>query len=251
MMKIVIASVLFAIVSVSCSRSGTSNTQVETKVSEARNGQEDGLSQLAKHCNSGKVKGIDLSHFSGDIDWERLLQEQQPKFVFLKTSEGIDLPDTRFHQNFKAAKKYDVVIGGYHFFVTADSAEDQFALVQAQTKSLSFDLPFVVDIEHIGHGTPKNFKKEFVKFLNLLENHFERPPIIYTSPKFWAHHVDLNIHRYPLWIAQYEVEKPDLPSSKHHWLFWQFKGEVRLPSVEKDVDLSYFNCDWKESSTKH
>lgn len=201
-----------------------------------------GIEQLKKACVNGPVKGIDVSHFTGEIDWPTLKKNQRIDFVMVKVSEGIDMPDETFHKNFENARAHGLAVGGYHFYITADSAVDQLALIKKHIGKKQFDLPFVVDVEHIGHGTKKGFKNELKLFLKLVEEYFGETPIVYTSPNFWRHKMKLDIHKYPLWIAQYGVKKPVLPRTEREWVFWQYEGEKRLASVEKDVDFSYFNC---------
>ena len=65
------------------------------------------------------IHGIDVSHYQGNIDWQRLTQTRQSQFpihfIFMKASEGGDYGDRVFQANFDSAKAYGFIRGAYHF----------------------------------------------------------------------------------------------------------------------------------------
>lgn len=50
------------------------------------------------------IRGVDLSHYQGDVDWQVLSQEGI-QFAFIKATEGSSSIDPNFHQNFQRAIK--------------------------------------------------------------------------------------------------------------------------------------------------
>ena len=54
------------------------------------------------------VHGIDVSHYQGRIDWEKLLLTNETdypiQFIFMKATEGRMLADDAFEQNFALAR---------------------------------------------------------------------------------------------------------------------------------------------------
>ena len=56
----------------------------------------------------GTVRGIDISHYQQDIDWERVrnasIQGSPVRFVFIKATEGTDKFDPNFNLNFYQAR---------------------------------------------------------------------------------------------------------------------------------------------------
>ncbi len=48
------------------------------------------------------VTGVDLSHYQGEVDWERLSQEPIT-FAYIKATEGSSHVDSRFAQNWEGA----------------------------------------------------------------------------------------------------------------------------------------------------
>ena len=50
------------------------------------------------------VKGIDISRYQGDIDWDVLSKEDHVQFAFIKATEGSTYQDDLFTQNWEAAE---------------------------------------------------------------------------------------------------------------------------------------------------
>ena len=71
----------------------------------------------------GDVRGIDISHYQEDIDWDRLrnaeLNGVPIRFIFIKATEGTNIIDENFNHNFYHARGNGFVRGAYHFFSTS------------------------------------------------------------------------------------------------------------------------------------
>ena len=70
------------------------------------------------------VKGVDVSSYQGEINWE-ILSEQNISFAFIKATEGSSLVDKNFAYNFEEAKKTSIAVGAYHFFSYDSKGETQ------------------------------------------------------------------------------------------------------------------------------
>ena len=67
---------------------------------------------------------------------------------------------------------------------------------------------------------------------------------IYTSQYMWDTSIGSPVlGKYKLWVANYQVEKPNLPKKGlwEDWWLWQFTNKGRLDGVGVNLDLSYFN----------
>ncbi|MCH8331531.1 MAG: lysozyme, partial [Bacteroidetes bacterium] len=60
------------------------------------------------------VRGIDISHHQGEIDWGQITEPLD--FVFIKATEGQNFNDTRFKDNWGNARKHGYKVGAYHFY---------------------------------------------------------------------------------------------------------------------------------------
>ncbi|HSR49880.1 MAG TPA: GH25 family lysozyme [Acidobacteriota bacterium] len=186
-------------------------------------------------------KGVDVSRFSGQIDWQQVAQEGFG-FAVSKATEGVDLKDSTFDAHWQGIKEAGLLRGAYHFYVTEDPPEDQAKWFIENVQLEPGDLVPVVDIELIGHDTKlEGLPQRLRTFVELIEAHYGVKPIIYTSPNFWDKHFKEAFHEHPLWIAEYGVTEPRVPQGWPTWHLWQHQGDVNIPGIEKDADLTRGN----------
>lgn len=181
--------------------------------------------------------GIDISHHSGDVDWVEV-HAGGVHFAYVKATEGVDDADPMFEQHWARLKELEIPRGAYHFYVTEDDPEEQAAFFLSRIEQDPGDLPPVVDIELIGHGTTGELAPKLRRFLEIVEQSLGIKPAIYTSPVFWDQHLDDSFGDHPLWIAEYGVEAPRLPAGWERWALWQYAGDASVDGVAKAADLS-------------
>ncbi|UCH94112.1 MAG: glycoside hydrolase family 25 protein [Candidatus Aminicenantes bacterium] len=194
------------------------------------------------------IKGIDVSHFSGSVDWQKV-KPAGYTFAFAKATEGVDFMDPTFQDHWQEIKKAGLIRGAYHFYVTEDDPELQADFFIKNVSLRPGDLLPALDIESIGKGTKPGLVQRLKKFLGILEKHYGVKPIIYTGPKFWNSHLNDHFGAYPLWIAEYGVNEPVNPKGWKEWHLWQWKENATVPGVEKGADLSIFNHKEKDFSS--
>jgi len=185
---------------------------------------------------------IDVSEHSGAINWTEF-DRNRFSFVYLKASEGIDLVDSAFQNHWLELKRLGIPRGAYHFFVTEDDPVVQAEFFIQTVGDDHGELLPVLDIELIGHGTRGDLAKKVRIFLELVEKKYRVKPIIYTSPNFWDKHIRSDFSAYPLWVAEYGVDKPRLPHGWTGWMIWQYKENLALDWVEKGADISRVHSD--------
>lgn len=199
--------------------------------------------------------GIDISHHNaGDIVWDSLyvLTDKRGKtirdhhlakdirpvsFVFIKATEGVSMVDKDFKRNWQDAGRSGLRRGAYHFFRSSKDGEAQARLFIKTVGDLRFkDLPPVLDIETIHRGgSMKKLNEEALKWLETIEGHYGKKPIVYTGSSFARDWLSKRItDNYPVWIAHYEKDRPDLDG----WIFWQFTDKAVVKGVPGPVDLS-------------
>lgn len=236
---IVMTLAIGILLATACSSSGPSAKSSLNKPA-AEQGKKVANGPLPSGIISNLHKGIDVSHFSGAVDWPAL-GTAGFSFGVIKATEGDDLKDPSFDEFWSGIKKAGLVRGAYHFYVTEDDPLEQ-AKFFIQTVDLEpGDLVPIVDIETLGHDTQPELARRLKIWLDAVEQHFGVKPIIYTDWKFWNEHLTDDFGDYPLWVAEYEVEEPKLPEGWKDWHLWQWKGNATVPGVEKDADLSRVN----------
>lgn len=199
---------------------------------------------------------LDLSHHNPrDIQWDSLkvvidhsghTSKNLPgakailplQHVILKATEGESMKDAHFLQWWTDAGKAGLSRGAYHFFRSSRNAQLQ-AQNYIETVQLSHkDLPPVLDVETVHEGcTRQQLNRQVLTWLRMVEEHYGRTPIVYTSDSFAKDWLDGEIREhYPLWIARYNTEKPQTQG----WRFWQFTDQAVVYGVKGKVDLSVF-----------
>jgi lysozyme len=192
--------------------------------------------------SAGPSRGIDVSGHSGAVSWETVAAGHD--FAFVKATEGVDLADPAFAQHWREMKAAGLTRGAYHFYVTEDDPLEQARFFIETVELEPGDLAPVVDVELIGHGTTPGLAARLRQWIEAVEAHYGVRPIIYTAPTFWdAHLADADLGAYPLWVAEYGVHAPRLPTGWDAWHLWQWQGDASVPGVEKGADLSRVHPD--------
>lgn len=183
--------------------------------------------------------GIDVSHHQGDIDWAEVrkarTQGRGLSFVFIKASEGTAHTDSRFAHNWAEAKRHGLPRGAYHFFKPHDSGEAQAQHFIATVGPLQpDDLAPVLDVEKLGNTKPQKLRAEVQAWLNTVEAHYGKRPIIYSGHRFFNDYLWAFTH-YPQWLARYGQLQPG-----KGWAFWQFTQTGKVSGIAGRVDINVF-----------
>ncbi len=196
------------------------------------------------------IRGIDVSHFQGEIDWDTL-SGQNIAFAFMKATEGSSGIDAYFNKNWDEAQKTGIAVGAYHFFSFDSAAKTQAENYIATVGFLDGKLPPAVDFEFYGdkEANPPDADKtkhSLHDLLDILEAHYGTKPIIYATMKTYNLYLKDEFDAYPLWIRNvYYTPELDL---KGKWTFWQYSDRAVLPGYsgdEKYIDLNVFHGDEK------
>lgn len=210
-----------------------------------------GFAFLLAACSSPEdgetatLDGIDVSHFQGDIDWDKTAKAGI-HFVYIKASEGLHTKDAHFKVNWAGARAQGLLVGPYHFFHPDENAElqAQHFIDQLKMSGVHMDgtLPPVLDVEIPEGINAYNFRSDVMQWLTSVERAIGCKPIIYTSPHFWAEEDRGGIGGYKLWLADY-AKNPTMPNGWDNWTFWQHTQNGKITGINSLVDLSIFAGD--------
>ena len=194
---------------------------------------------------SYSIHGIDVSKYQSMIAWEEVkamkVKEIQLGFSFIKATEGIANTDPNFKRNWKRTKDNGIIRGAYHFFIGSKDGRMQAENFIDKVKLEQGDLPPVLDVEQLNGATTLQLKKEMIEWLEIVENHYQVKPVIYTNIDFYNKNLGEDFDQYPLWIAHYY--QPGQPRIKRGWIFWQHSQEGRVNGIFSKVDFNVFNGD--------
>jgi lysozyme len=184
------------------------------------------------------VHGVDISHYQSDVDFQKL-KADKVQFVFVKATEGITFKDKYFKKNWEALEKEKMIRGAYHFYRPSVLAERQANEFIKTVRLKKGDLPPVLDLEKTDHRSDEIILKGVKIWLETVEAHYGVQPIIYVNQDYYKKYIQGNFENYPIWIAAYRWDKPDLP--KNAWQFWQYSDKGWRDGIKERVDLNVFN----------
>lgn len=191
------------------------------------------------------VRGVDVSHYQGAIDWGRLAA-QDLDFAMIKATEGSGHVDTRFRENWLAAQGTDLYLGAYHFFSFDSEGHRQAELFIETVGSLDGKFAPVVDVEFYGDKSSNPPQKAHVvenlkSMIETLERHYQAKPIIYTTYTVYREYIKGEFDGYPMWVRSIDV--PPALLFGRGWTFWQYRDDAVLEGYgggSKYIDMDVF-----------
>lgn len=188
------------------------------------------------------VQGIDVSHHQQKIDWQKI-DKNIVHFAFIKATEGGNHKDSMFQENWREAIRNNIPVAAYHFFTFCKNGEEQARNYIHYVPRDSIDLPPVIDLEYGGNCQRVNWNNDIIaeiaKYLEIIEDHYQKKVIIYTTNEFYKNFLMNQFPENPIWIRDI-LFKPNLPDGRD-WLFWQYTNRGRIEGVNSVVDLNAFN----------
>jgi lysozyme len=195
-------------------------------------------------CAAGAtVKGIDTSAWQASIDWAKVKASGQD-FAIVRVSDGASYEDTRFPTDWPAVKAAGLVRGVYQFFRPAQDPVKQADLLIAKLNQYGplgdGDLPAILDVETVDGVAAATLRARMQTWLDRVQNATGKKPMIYTAA-FMSSTIGTGFSGYPLWVANYGVNCPTMPSGWTGWSIWQSGDHGVVPGVSGNVDVNVFN----------
>lgn len=220
------------------------------------------------------IVGIDVSKWQGRMDWG--VAEPKIHFAYIKASQGRDVADPAFIENWLGAGVHGIPRGAYHYFVPRRSPVNdpklQASFFASQLDGDFGQLPPMLDCETDPDGLSiQEMVERIYKFLNEFKNLTGLECGVYTRSGWWDPqvtngeksatdfpHISGDGIR-PLWVAQYNsvIQFPSVPWDWERrygqtcWTFWQWSADGNLKGPEygaqsKSIDLNRFNGSLEE-----
>lgn len=193
------------------------------------------------------VHGVDVSRWQGDIDWVKL-RSQGANFAYIKATDGGDHVDPMFRRNWRNADDAGLKRGAYHFFYWCRVASEQADWFIRNVPRDADALPPVIDVEWNHESSCKRrpsratVLEKMQVFMDRLERHYGKRPIIYTSPDFYRDNLRGAFPDYPFWLRSVAAH-PAKVYPDRDWVFWQYSGSGLSHGVSGRIDLNAFNGD--------
>jgi GH25 family lysozyme M1 (1,4-beta-N-acetylmuramidase) len=194
------------------------------------------------------IRGIDVSSHQGRVDWQRV-KADGIAFALIKATEGIDFVDQNRGANATGAKAAGLPYGFYHFArpdtrsgttlqsAIGDARAEADALLAVAFPKKGELLP-VLDLETAGLP-PARLAAWTKAWLERVTERIGTKPILYTFPGFWSKMSNTTeFSSYPLWIAHWRVEAPQLPAGWRRYTIWQHADDGKVDGIGGRVDLN-------------
>lgn len=200
------------------------------------------------------LRGIDISHWQGKINWAQVAQDRNVEFVFARTTHGdangsstLLAVDSQLSANRSGLRHYNIRRGWYHYPGLQDATKEADYFV-GHTGRADGELQFL-DFEGkiLNHHDPVGWA---LTFLNRVYQLTGNRPLIYmslaTTARFnWKPVVDAN---YGLNVAAWgrAADNPPKPSWWSFWAVWQTTDRAPAAGVPSAGDGDIFNGDAKQ-----
>ncbi|WP_051271701.1 GH25 family lysozyme [Shimazuella kribbensis] len=183
------------------------------------------------------VKGLDVSHHQGAIDWEAVKEEGKFDFVYIKATEGKDFTDNRFANNWMEARKQRFRTGAYHFFSMQSNGKDQAEHFKRIVPVVSDSLPPVIDVEIALYHDKKKVLDSLTTMIKELKKTYQKEPILYVTYDTYHTYIKDSMAGYQIWIRDV-FKYPSIDKEK--WMMWQYHNRGHVNGIETFVDINVF-----------
>lgn len=204
-----------------------------------------------QYVQDGQVvshKGIDVSKYQGNIDWDKVAAAGV-EYAFIRVgirgygAEGNIVADDMFARNVQGAKQAGIKVGVYFFTqaTTVEEAREEAAFVLEQIAPYEIDYPVVCDVEKVSAQgarmnalTPAQRTDVVIAFLEAIKE-AGYTPMLYANMEMLS--VMLEIERlesYDKWYANFGSEM----YFPYDYAVWQYSETGTVDGIEGDVDLN-------------
>lgn len=190
------------------------------------------------------IKGIDVSEFQGNINWNKV-KADGIEFAILKLGNIYDYDanykDSKFDTNYKNARANGIKIGAYiyNYCNTIDTLKKglEWAIKKLEGKEL--DLPFYLDMEDkdIQGETKETLTNQCNEFAKYVESKGYQAGV-YANVNWLKNELNPNDFdkKISVWVAQYYKEcqytgKYDI---------WQYASDGKVDGISGRCDMNYY-----------
>lgn len=188
------------------------------------------------------VKGIDVSEFQTNVNWNKVKQDGI-KFAIIRCGYGMDYTsqdDEEFERNIKECKRLNIPFGIYlmSYANTVEKARSEAQHILRLTKGHNPTLGLWYDVED--NNTSGSVSKETLTniintFCNTVKNAGYKVGV-YASLNWLDNKIEKQIkENYPIWVAQYNNEC----QYEGKYILWQYTSKGKVNGIAGNVDMNY------------
>lgn len=212
-----------------------------------RVGDRDPVRFAGRQPQSYPIQGIDAARFQNDILWNKVAANGGIRFAFLKATEGGDLLDPKFNENWRAAAQAGIARGAYHFYYFCTEPEVQARWFIRNVPRTRGALPPVLDMEWNPFSPTctirppgAEVRRQMQIWLDIVERHYGQRPVIYTTVGFYEDAGLQAMSNEEYWLRS-TARRPEEAFPGQAWRFWQYSATGIMPGIIGDTDFNAFN----------
>ncbi len=189
------------------------------------------------------LKGIDVSQFQLNIDWNKVKSSGDADFAIIRAGYGKELnqEDPYFDYNMQNAQAAGMDVGIY-WYSYAYSVED--AVKEAETcyqiiKDYSFNYPVYFDVEEYGQMfnlTKAQLSAIVDAFCSTLEAKGYYVGVYSSASYLQSNIYEHVLKKYDVWVAEYNS---GIYHYNGHYGIWQYSSTGSVDGIPAAVDLNY------------
>lgn len=186
------------------------------------------------------LRGIDVSHHNGTIDWAAIPRDKY-NFVYIKATEGGDWADPLFNTNWNNAREAGFQTGAYHYYTLCRDGAEQAQHFIATAPRENDALAPAIDLEYMGNCKARPPRAEMLaqldKFVAIVTEFYGTPPVIYSTYDFYRDYIAGSQYAAnPLWIRS--IFGAPHHHKTHEWHLWQYADNAHIPGIHGPVDVN-------------
>ena len=194
--------------------------------------------------------GIDVSEWTGEIDWERA-KNDGIQFAIMRVGyrgyeTGKFVYDTNLRHYLKGAVEAGVDCGVYFVSqaINEMEAREEADMILEQVYGIPLTMPIYIDLEAAGGParTDTLTSEDYTKIVNAFcerveENGFRGG--IYSNETWITRHLDWNnLSQWDLWFAKYTP----IPATDFLFNVWQYSESALIDGIENQCDINIRIC---------
>ncbi|MBO7255543.1 MAG: glycosyl hydrolase family 25 [Paludibacteraceae bacterium] len=196
------------------------------------------IEKTSVSCSS--YNGIDVSHYQGTIDWEKVAENKQIQFVYLKATEGKTYVDRTYAYNLRQARKFGLKVGSYHYFRMTSSPKQQFENFKKTAPKEKQDLIPMIDVETGDKKSKAEVQKALKEFVKLLTDYYGTEPMFYGTMRSCNTWLAPEFNNYKYYVGRYGNNQPQINGKNGKYIIWQYSEKGSIKGIPKYVDLCRF-----------
>lgn len=197
-----------------------------------------------------EIKGIDVSTWNGNIDWQTVA-DYGMGFAILRITEKGNKTDGTFEQNYKGCTQHGIPVGVYKYSYAKSpaQAEQEAEVVLKVLNKRKLDFPVFYDLEwseqrKLGSAAVEKIALAFLKKIQA-----EGYKVgIYCNVDWYQNVLTAALKKYDCWVARYPLNdnggiqerlRPDFG------IGWQYSSKGHVDGVNGNVDMNVFYKNYK------